>query len=67
MKLGERQQLFSQMFGLLLNYLPVLSMQTGKIYTVAIADAQSNPGNIRFGFDPTAVIDYCQLLHAIGF
>ena len=46
MSLGERQRIFSQMFGLLLNYLPVLSMQTGKKYTVAIADVQSNPGNM---------------------
>lgn len=45
MKLSERQQLHSQRLGLLLNYLPVLSLETGNKYTVAIADAQSRPGN----------------------
>ena len=45
MKLSERQQLHSFRVGLLLNYLPFFSLQTGKKYTVAIADAQSQLGN----------------------
>lgn len=45
MKLSEQQQLHSLRVGLLLLYLPVLSANTGKKYTVAIADAQSAPKN----------------------
>jgi len=50
MGLSVHQRQFSRMVGLLLNYLPILSAQTGHVYEVTHGDAYSKP---EFGVHST--------------